>query len=83
VKESILKIAISLPDSVFEAAEALAQQLGMSRSELYCAALQDYLQRLGREQMLSKLNEVYSHESLEANATMPQEQRQAPSDEDW
>jgi hypothetical protein len=30
-----MKTAISLPDSVFAEAEALAQQLGLSRSELY------------------------------------------------
>ena len=30
-----MKTAISLPDSVFEDAEALAQQLDLSRSELY------------------------------------------------
>lgn len=34
-----MKTAISLPDSVFEEAEALAQQLGLSRSELYTKAL--------------------------------------------
>jgi hypothetical protein len=42
-----MKTAISLPDLVFEEAEALANQLGLSRSELYtksiagvCAATQ-------------------------------------------
>jgi metal-responsive CopG/Arc/MetJ family transcriptional regulator len=40
-----MKTAISLPDSVFEEAEALAQQLGLSRSELYTKALQAYLIR--------------------------------------
>lgn len=33
-----MKTAISLPDSVFEEAEALAKQLGLSRSELYKSA---------------------------------------------
>jgi metal-responsive CopG/Arc/MetJ family transcriptional regulator len=40
-----MKTAISLPDSVFEEAEALAQQLGLSRSELYTKALQAYLKK--------------------------------------
>lgn len=34
----VMKTAISLPDSVFEEAEALAQKLGLSRSELYTNA---------------------------------------------
>jgi len=38
-----MKTAISLPDPVFNQAEALAQQLGLSRSELYTRALQAYL----------------------------------------
>jgi len=40
-----MKTAISLPDSTFKEAEALAQQLGLSRSELYTKALQAYLKK--------------------------------------
>jgi len=40
-----MKTAISLPDSVFDEAEALAQQLGLSRSELYTKALRAYLKK--------------------------------------
>jgi metal-responsive CopG/Arc/MetJ family transcriptional regulator len=56
----IMKTTISLPDSVFAEAEALTQQLGLSRSELYSTALQAYLSKYNRQQMLSKLNNVYS-----------------------
>ncbi len=65
-----MKTAISLPDPIFEEAEALAQQLGMSRSELYTKALKAYLKRYNRERMLSQLNEVYSQESSELDAVM-------------
>jgi metal-responsive CopG/Arc/MetJ family transcriptional regulator len=51
-----VKTAISLPDSVFAEAEALAQQLGLSRSELYSKALQADLSKYNRQQILSKLN---------------------------
>ena len=34
-----MKIAISVPDEVFEAGEHLAHQLGISRSQLYSDAL--------------------------------------------
>jgi metal-responsive CopG/Arc/MetJ family transcriptional regulator len=53
-----MKTAISLPDSVFEEAETLAQQLGLSRSELYEKALQAYLKKYNRNQILLKLNQV-------------------------
>ncbi|NER19556.1 MAG: hypothetical protein F6J96_02125 [Symploca sp. SIO1C2] len=65
-----MKTAISLPDSVFEQAETLAQQLGMSRSELYAKALQAYLKRYNREQTLLKLNQVYDTESSELDSEM-------------
>ena len=61
-----MKTAISLPDLVFEEAEALASQLGLSRSELYTKALQAYVRRHNRDRrILSKLNQVYSEESSE------------------
>jgi metal-responsive CopG/Arc/MetJ family transcriptional regulator len=38
-----MKTAISLPDEVFEKAEATAKRLKISRSELYSRALQEFL----------------------------------------
>jgi metal-responsive CopG/Arc/MetJ family transcriptional regulator len=35
-----MKTAVSMPDSIFEAAEALAKRLRMSRSQLYTKAVQ-------------------------------------------
>ena len=65
-----MKTAISLPDSVFEEAEALASQLGLSRSELYTKALQAYVRRHNRDRTLSKLNQVYSEESSELDPVL-------------
>lgn len=65
-----MKTEISLPDSVFEEAELLAKQLGLSRSELYTKALQAYLQKHNHNQTLNKLNQVYSQESSELDPVM-------------
>ncbi|MBD2452852.1 ribbon-helix-helix domain-containing protein [Nostoc sp. FACHB-87] len=78
-----MKTAISLPDSVFEEAEALATQLGISRSELYTKALQAYLQKYNRNQILSKLNQVYSQESAELDSVLAQMQFMSLPQEDW
>jgi metal-responsive CopG/Arc/MetJ family transcriptional regulator len=78
-----MKTAISLPDSVFEEAEALAQQLGLSRSELYTKALQVYLARYNRDQILLKLNQVYSRESSELDPVMARMQFMSLPREDW
>ncbi|MEA5418181.1 hypothetical protein VB712_03025 [Spirulina sp. CCNP1310] len=78
-----MKTAISLPDSVFEQAEALAQQLGLSRSELYTKALQVYLERYNRDQILLKLNQVYARESSELDPVMAKMQFMSLPCEDW
>jgi len=78
-----MKTAISLPDSVFERAEALAQRLGVSRSELYTKALQAYLKRYNREQILLKLNQVYATESSEVDPVMTRMQFMSLPHEDW
>jgi metal-responsive CopG/Arc/MetJ family transcriptional regulator len=78
-----MKTAISLPDSVFEEAETLAQQLGLSRSELYTKALKAYLQKYNRNQILHKLNQVYSKETCEIDPAMAKMQFMSLPHEDW
>ncbi|MBJ7898399.1 MAG: hypothetical protein GC158_00440 [Cyanobacteria bacterium RI_101] len=78
-----MKTAISLPDPVFEEAEAIAQQLGLSRSEFYTRALQAYLKRYNRDQILLKLNEVYARESTELDPVMTKIQFMSLPREDW
>ncbi|OLT58057.1 CopG family transcriptional regulator [Moorena bouillonii] len=78
-----MKTEISLPDSVFEEAEALAQQMGLSRSELYLKALKAYLKRYNRNQILQKLNEVYSKESSELDPVMAKIQFMSLAHEEW
>lgn len=78
-----MKTAISLPDSVFESAEALAAQLGISRSELYTRALQEYLHKFDRRQMLEQLNQVYSQESSALDPVLSQMQVLSLPHEDW
>lgn len=78
-----MKTAISLPDSVFEEAEALARELGVSRSELYTKALKAYLRKYNRNQMLNQLNKVYSEESSELDPVLAKLQFMSLPCEDW
>ncbi|MEH1890613.1 MAG: ribbon-helix-helix domain-containing protein [Nostoc sp.] len=78
-----MKTAISLPDSVFEEAEALATELGVSRSELYTKALKAYLRKYNRNQMLNQLNTVYSEESSELDPVLAKLQFMSLPREDW
>jgi metal-responsive CopG/Arc/MetJ family transcriptional regulator len=78
-----MKTAISLPDSIFEEAEALARELGVSRSELYTKALKAYLRKYNRNQMLNQLNKVYSEESSELDPVLAKLQFMSLPSEDW
>lgn len=58
-----MKTAISIPDTIFEMAEKLANRLGISRSQLYTNAVSEYLREHRNEGVTEKLNEIYEKES--------------------
>jgi metal-responsive CopG/Arc/MetJ family transcriptional regulator len=78
-----MKTAISLPDPVFEEAESLARQLGVSRSELYTDALKAYLRKYNRDQILDKLNQVYAEESSALDPVLAKIQFMSLPRENW
>jgi metal-responsive CopG/Arc/MetJ family transcriptional regulator len=78
-----MKVAISLPDPVFNAAEQLAHQLKVSRSQLYAEALSAYLGSRGAAAVTAKLNAVYGSESSQVESGLTQAQIQSISHEAW
>ena len=68
-----MKTAISVPDEVFESADELAKELGVSRSELYSTAVAEYLAKHRSEDLTARLNEVYGAEP----SGLPSELRRA------
>jgi metal-responsive CopG/Arc/MetJ family transcriptional regulator len=57
-----VKTAISIDRSLFEQAEAIAQELAISRSHLFSLALEQYIRRRQGQQMLERINAAYSDE---------------------
>ena len=57
-----MKTAVSLPDDVFDRAERLAKRAGRSRSEVYAAALREYVARHSPDEITEALNRVYADE---------------------
>ena len=51
-----IKTAISIQKSLFDQAEALAQQLKVSRSYLFCVAMEDFLQNHKSQALLDEIN---------------------------
>jgi predicted transcriptional regulator len=57
-----MKTAISIPDSLFEAADTVAERMGISRSLLYQRAVEQYLKAQGQDIIRESLDEVYEDE---------------------
>lgn len=57
-----MKTAVSLPDDLYRLAEAAARKLKMSRSELYAAAISEFLARRQASRITERLNEIYTEE---------------------
>lgn len=57
-----VKTAISIDKNLFDQAEAVAQELEISRSHLFTLALEQYLRHRQGQQMLAQINAAYSEE---------------------
>jgi len=57
-----MKTAISISEKVFQSAEALAKRLGLSRSQLYTAAVNEYLNKYQDSQVTALLDSLYEKE---------------------
>jgi metal-responsive CopG/Arc/MetJ family transcriptional regulator len=80
-----MKTAISLPDSMFEAANRMAKRLGISRSQLFQRAVQQYLGEQRQAGLTETLNEVYGAESSAGKLSPLLQELQTASlpREDW
>jgi predicted transcriptional regulator len=78
-----MKTAISLPDEIFEAAELLAQKLGLSRSELYARAVREYVERQRRDNVTARLDAVYADDDEGLDPVLARMQLASLKREDW
>lgn len=80
-----MKTAISIPDSLFQAAERFAKQLGISRSELFQRAVQAFLQDHRQDGITEALNKVYQQagERAELDPILKQLQEVSIAREKW
>jgi len=57
-----VKTAISIQKSLFEQAESLAQELNVSRSELFGLAIETFVKNHQNQALLQEINNAYSDE---------------------
>ncbi len=78
-----MKTAVSLPDSLFEAADNFAKHLGISRSELFATAIAEYLRAHQREAITEALNRIYGQEPSGLDPVIAAIQSASLGDDDW
>ena len=78
-----MKTAISIPDAVFEAADRTAEELGISRSQLYATAVHEFLERHRIEDVTSKLDAVYATNPSDLDDSLKKMQNQSLAKEEW
>lgn len=62
-----MKVAVSIPDEVFEETESLAKRLKASRSEIYSRALGEFLGRHAPDRVTESMNQVLESIGEKAN----------------
>ena len=78
-----MKIALSIPDDLFESAESLGKRLGVSRSRLYATALTDFLAKHRGQKVTERLNAVYAAEDSRLDPRARRLQRRSLERDAW
>jgi hypothetical protein len=78
-----MKVAVSIPDPVFEAAERLAAERRMPRSQLYAEALEAYLAEHGPHAVTERLDAVYAAGPASLDEALQRAQLDVVDDEAW
>ena len=79
----VMKTAISLPDSLFHAADTFASRAGMSRSELFRKAVSDYMELHRHDHVKETLDAIYADEPSHIDETLMKMQVMSLPEEDW
>jgi metal-responsive CopG/Arc/MetJ family transcriptional regulator len=78
-----MKIAISIPDDVFESGESLGKRLRVSRSRLYATALAEFLAKHRGGKITARLNAVYDSEESRLPSDVRRLQNRSIARESW
>jgi metal-responsive CopG/Arc/MetJ family transcriptional regulator len=78
-----MKIAVSVPQDVFERAERLARHEGRSRSEVYSAAVREYVARHAPDEVVETLDRVVAEVGKESDAFVAAAGRRTLASSEW
>jgi hypothetical protein len=78
-----MKVAVSIPDDVFVEADALARELGTSRSEIYARALAAFVGDHAPDHVTKAINDVVDAAGTEHDGFARAAARQALERTEW
>lgn len=78
-----MKVAVSIPEDLFDSAETLAKRLGVSRSRLYATALAEFLAKHQGRKTTERLNRVYVEEESRLETAFRRRQAKSAGHESW
>lgn len=78
-----MKIALSIPDELFDSAETLGKKLGVSRSRLYATALAEFLAKHRGRKTTDRLNAVYSSQDSRLDPRLRRLQGRSLGEPSW
>ena len=78
-----MKIAVSVPDSIFEEAEQLARRTKRSRSEVYSRALAEYVARHAPDRVTEAMDRVLAEIGEPADQFVRAASRRVLKRSDW
>ena len=78
-----MKVAVSIPDDVFESGEQVSKRLGVSRSRLYATALAEYVAKNRGRKVTERLNVIYGAVDSRLPAAVKRLQAKSLTPEPW
>ena len=78
-----MKVAVSIPEELFESAESLGKRMRVSRSRLYATALAEFLAKHQGRKVTDRLNQLYSAEDSRLDDGLARLQRRAVGADKW
>jgi antitoxin MazE6 len=78
-----MKVAVSIPEDLFDSAESLGKRLGVSRSRLYATALSEFLAKHHGRKTTERLNRIYAEEESRLSTSLRSRQARSVGREPW
>ena len=78
-----MKVAVSIPDDLFDSAETVSRKLKITRSRLYASALAEYVGKHQGRKITERLNAVYESETSRVEPAIKRAQTRALRAEPW